>query len=133
MLDLRVKTCCFTGHRIIPSGEKETIRNLLETAVEKAIQDGYRFFGAGGALDFDTMAAQTVVRFKRQYPHIRLLLVLPCSSLKQKDGNMLILTNMSVSELWLIRWYILQENTLPVVCTSETVTLSITAAYVSVI
>ena len=49
MLDLRVKTCCFTGHRMIPSGEKETIRNLLETAVEKAIQDGYRFFRTGGA------------------------------------------------------------------------------------
>ena len=39
MLDLRVKTCCFTGHRVIPSGEKETIRNLLETAVEKAISE----------------------------------------------------------------------------------------------
>ena len=78
MLDLRVKTCCFTGHRMIPSGEKETIRNLLETAVEKAIQDGYRFFRTGGALGFDTLAAQTVLELKQQYPHIRLILVLPC-------------------------------------------------------
>ena len=78
MLDLRVKTCCFTGHRVIPSGEKETIRTLLETAVEKAIQDGYRFFGAGGALGFDTLAAQTVATLKQHYPHIRLILVLPC-------------------------------------------------------
>ncbi len=78
MLDLMVQTCCFTGHRVIPSGEKETIRNLLETAIEKAIQDGYRFFGVGGALGFDTLAAQTVLKLKRQYPHIRLILVLPC-------------------------------------------------------
>ena len=78
MLDLRVKTCCFTGHRMIPSGENEIIRNLLETAVEKAIQDGYRFFGAGGALGFDTLAEQTVLTLRRQYPHIRLILVLPC-------------------------------------------------------
>ena len=78
MNNLRVNTCCFTGHRIIPSGEKETIRNLLETAIEKAIQDGYRFFGAGGALGFDTLAAQTVLTLKQQYPHIRLILVLPC-------------------------------------------------------
>lgn len=78
MSDLRAKTCCFTGHRVIPSGEKETIRNLLETAVKKAIQDGYGFFGAGGALGFDTLAVQTVLTLKQQYPHIRLILVLPC-------------------------------------------------------
>ena len=78
MLDLMVQTCCFTGHRVIPSGEKETIRNLLETAIEKAIQDGYRFFRTGGALGFDTLAAQTVLELKQQYPHIWLILVLPC-------------------------------------------------------
>ena len=84
MNNLRVNTCCFTGHRIIPSGEKETIRNLLETAIEKAIQDGYRFFGAGGALGFDTLAAQPVLTLKQQYPHIRLILVLPC--INQANG-----------------------------------------------
>ena len=84
MNNLRVNTCCFTGHRVIPSGEKETIRNLLETAIEKAIQDGYRFFGAGGALGFDTLAAQTVLTLKQQYPHIRLILVLPC--INQANG-----------------------------------------------
>ena len=84
MLDLMVQTCCFTGHRVIPSGEKETIRHLLETAIEKAIQDGYRFFGAGGALGFDTLAAQTVLTLKQQYPHIRLILVLPC--INQANG-----------------------------------------------
>ncbi|MBQ5565154.1 MAG: DUF1273 family protein [Clostridia bacterium] len=81
---MMVQTCCFTGHRVIPSGEKETIRNLLETAIEKAIQDGYRFFGAGGALGFDTLAAQTVLTLKQQYPHIRLILVLPC--INQANG-----------------------------------------------
>lgn len=84
MLDLMVQTCCFTGHRVIPSGEKETIRNLLETAIEKAIQDGYRFFRTGGALGFDTLAAQTVLELKQQYPHIRLILVLPC--INQANG-----------------------------------------------
>ena len=78
MGDLKKHTCCFTGHRVIPSGEKETIRYSLKSAVEKAIQNGYRFFGTGGALGFDTMAAQTVLKLKRQYPHIRLILVLPC-------------------------------------------------------
>ena len=78
MGDLKKHTCCFTGHRVIPSGEKETIRYSLKSAIEKAIQNGYRFFGTGGALGFDTLAAQTVLTLKQQYPHIRLILVLPC-------------------------------------------------------
>lgn len=39
---------------------------------------GYCYFGAGGALDFDTLAAQTVLELKRAYPDIKLILVLPC-------------------------------------------------------
>ena len=75
---LKKNTCCFCGHRVIPSDEKETIRKSLKIAVEKAIQNGYRYFKTGGALGFDTMAAQTVLDLKRQYPSIRLILVLPC-------------------------------------------------------
>ncbi len=89
MSDLKKHTCCFTGHRDIPSDRLITIRNQLKAAVEQAIQNGYRFFGAGGALGFDTMAAQTVLKLKQQYPQIRLILVLPCvdqtSGWKQSD------------------------------------------------
>ena len=42
------------------------------------IDRGIRFFGAGGALGFDTLAAQTVLRLKKKYPDIKLILVLPC-------------------------------------------------------
>lgn len=31
-----------------------------------------------GALGFDTLAAQFVLSLKKQYPHIKLILVLPC-------------------------------------------------------
>lgn len=78
MPDLKKHTCCFTGHRDMPSDRKSDIRSQLKAAVERAIQNGYRFFGAGGALGFDTMAAQTVLELKPQYPQIRLILVLPC-------------------------------------------------------
>lgn len=54
------------------------IEALLEKTVVGLIKYGYRFFGAGGARGFDTMAALTVLRLKKQYPHIRLILVLPC-------------------------------------------------------
>lgn len=44
----------------------------------EAIEQDYRFFGCGGALGFDTLAAQTVLRLREVYPEIRLILVLPC-------------------------------------------------------
>ena len=36
------------------------------------------YFGAGGASGFDTLATQCVLSLKKQYPHIKLILVLPC-------------------------------------------------------
>lgn len=41
---------------------------------------GVLYFGAGGALGFDTISAQTVLELKAQYPHIKLILVLPCKT-----------------------------------------------------
>lgn len=71
-------TCCFTGHRkIAPEQQSAVVRRLKET-VEQLILDGYCYFGTGGALGFDTLAAQCVLSLKNQYPHIRLILVLPC-------------------------------------------------------
>lgn len=46
----------------------------------EAIKNGYRFFGSGGALGFDMLAAQVVLELKEEYPEIRLILVLPCLS-----------------------------------------------------
>ncbi len=44
------------------------------------IQSGVRYFGAGGARGFDALAAQSVLRLRERYPHIKLILVLPCKS-----------------------------------------------------
>ncbi len=75
---MKDKTCCFTGHRKIPSEKLSTISKRLEDAVIFYIEQGYCYFGAGGAMGFDTLAAQTVLKLKRQYPKIKLILVLPC-------------------------------------------------------
>lgn len=71
------KTACFTGHRQIPAEEEEKIRARLDEVIADLIGHGIECFAAGGALGFDTMAAQAVLRTKEQYPHIRLILVLP--------------------------------------------------------
>lgn len=78
MLCLKERTCCFTGHREIPSGAYQHIFNKTEEMVESLIKKGYLFFGAGGALGFDTIAAFTVLKLKERYPDICLILVLPC-------------------------------------------------------
>lgn len=80
MIGQKEITCCFTGHRTIPTGQRENLTRRLREVVEDSIRRGYRYFGAGGALGFDTLAAQAVLDLKRQYPHIRLILVLPCRS-----------------------------------------------------
>ena len=75
---MKNQTACFTGPRVIPAGQRKTIEKRLHDEVVTLIEQGYRYFGAGGALGFDTMAAQTVLQLKSQYPQIRLILVLPC-------------------------------------------------------
>lgn len=75
---MREKTCCFTGHRILPQNRKGEITSKLEETIISLIHSGYLYFGAGGALGFDTIAAQTVLRLRKSYPRIKLILVLPC-------------------------------------------------------
>ena len=78
--DLRARTCCFTGHREIPLLRRHHIAKVLKQELEKLIEQGVIYFGAGGALGFDTMAAQTVLSLKSKHPEIKLILVLPCHS-----------------------------------------------------
>lgn len=75
---MREKTCCFTGHREIPKQDRKRIAENLEKTVTELIDKGYLYFGAGGAYGFDALAAQTVLKLKKRYPNIKLILVLPC-------------------------------------------------------
>lgn len=52
----------------------------LRVTIRTLIQNGYQYFGAGGALGFDTMAAQMVLSLKSEFPNIKLILVLPCKN-----------------------------------------------------
>ena len=86
---MREKTCCFTGHRNIPLLKRKAVVRDLKNELTTLIDKGYQYFGAGGALGFDTIAAQTVLELKEQFPHIKLILVLPCETQtrgwKEKD------------------------------------------------
>ena len=76
----RLRRVCFTGHRTIPMLKKWKIEKRLKDTLETLIEEGYCYFGAGGALGFDTIAAQTVLNLKKKHPEIKLILVLPCKN-----------------------------------------------------
>lgn len=77
---MRKQTCCFTGHRNIPRIQYRQIEETLEATIRDLTAKGVVYYGAGGALGFDTLAAQCVLRLKSELPQIRLILVLPCLS-----------------------------------------------------
>lgn len=77
---MKNQTVCFTGHRKIPAEQAGALGRQLKSTLIQLINDGYRYFGAGGALGYDTLAAQTVLELKTQYPDVKLILVLPCLS-----------------------------------------------------
>ena len=77
-MDLRAKTCCFTGHRSLSGEEKLKAAVRLRRVIEEQIKAGIVFYGAGGARGFDSLAAQTVLEMKKEHPQLRLILVLPC-------------------------------------------------------
>lgn len=89
---MREKTICFTGHRKIPPEKLKVISRRLKATLIQLIKNGYLYFGAGGALGFDTLAAQTVLDLKQQFPQIKLILVLPCltqaNSWSERDKEM---------------------------------------------
>jgi len=74
---MRNKTCCFTGHRKLSISEN-VIKDRLSKVLDNLIKNGIIFYGAGGALGFDTLAAEIVLEKKHIYPQVKLILVLPC-------------------------------------------------------
>ena len=76
--DGEVRIVCFTGHRRITHEATERLPELLEETIAELCSRGATVFRAGGAMGFDTLAALIVLEMKKEFPQIRLELVLPC-------------------------------------------------------
>ncbi|MBQ7980361.1 MAG: DUF1273 family protein [Oscillospiraceae bacterium] len=77
-----MKHICFTGHRNIKNTQKLAL--CLENTLRKLIQEeNASEFYSGGAIGWDTLCAQTVLKLRNEYPHIRLNLILPCNESEQ--------------------------------------------------
>lgn len=81
----KIRTCFFTGHRRLSAERREEIKSSLLNNIEKLIvEHDVKNFISGGALGFDTLAAEAVREIRYKYPHIRLLLYLPCYGQEKK-------------------------------------------------
>ena len=72
-----MKSICATGHRQLFEDEPTLFRRTYEVVLQKAAA-GYTTFYAGGALGFDTLFAEAVLRARETNADVRLILVIPC-------------------------------------------------------
>ncbi len=73
-----MKKCSFTGHRTIEIRHRPGIRAQIDLMVRTAYEGGCRDFYFGGAIGFDTLAAECVLEFRETHPDVTVNLVLPC-------------------------------------------------------
>lgn len=73
------KNCCFTGHRVLTPEQTGLAAQRIRRTVKALTSIGVTNFITGGALGFDTIAAQTVLELKRSgFSHIKLAVAVPC-------------------------------------------------------
>ena len=71
--------CCFTGHRDFERTVTDRQMLIFQKLVDNLIGYGYTTFVAGGALGFDTVAAEYIIKKREEGCNVRLELVLPCA------------------------------------------------------
>ena len=75
---MKEQTCCFTGHRTIPTDKMQEIIGKTEAKVRELISEGYRCFIVGGAVGYDTIAAELLFRLRDgEHLDIRVILAYP--------------------------------------------------------
>ena len=81
------QTCCLTGHRVIPPGEEAKVRTRMRYIILKLIREkNVRFFGVGGAVGFDMLAAEYLLHLKaHREQQLRIISVLPYPAWRETD------------------------------------------------
>ena len=75
---MREQTCCFTGHRDLPKADIPYIAQRTEERILSLIRRGVLYFGVGGAVGYDTLAAQILFNLRDTIcPQIKVIVVYP--------------------------------------------------------
>lgn len=78
---MKVKSCCFTGHRNVAEKDVDKIFTINKIIIEILINEkNVTNFKVGGARGFDTIVSLVILQLKKQYPNIKLTLILPCEN-----------------------------------------------------
>lgn len=84
-MDKICNACFFSGHRKIKKSLHDNIKALLKQEIKKKYEQGIKTFITGGAVGFDTIAADIVLELqKSDYPDIELHLYLPCYKYEER-------------------------------------------------
>jgi len=83
--ELRQHRCCFTGHRPHKLNISENeVKDLLQTAIKKAINDGFTTFISGMACGIDMWAAELVLEEKKYDDRIKLICASPYEGFEKR-------------------------------------------------
>ena len=75
---MKEKTCCFTGHRNMPLKDIPLIYERTKSIILELARSGVKYFGVGGAIGFDTLAAQLLMQLRDDEDlNIKIILVCP--------------------------------------------------------
>lgn len=66
------KTCCVTGHRDIPAGQVDFVKQALRKEIQHAIADGFTHFISGFAEGADLFFAEIVAEFCKEKKELSL-------------------------------------------------------------
>ena len=77
-------TCCFAGHREIPVGEETKIMTRVYHRIQPLIQQGVIYYGVGGALGFDRMMTEYLIRLRKENKRLKIIEVLPYDGYRKK-------------------------------------------------
>lgn len=64
--------------------KEEKIRILLENAIRQAVSDGFTVFLSGMARGVDIIAAEIVLKMKKEYPFLKLVAASPYQGFEEK-------------------------------------------------
>lgn len=83
--ELRLHRCCFTGHRPEKIAQNPMIvKDLLEVAIRKAVEDGFTTFITGMARGVDIWAGQIVLKLRAQDSVIKLVAASPYKGFEER-------------------------------------------------
>lgn len=77
-------TCCFAGHRDIPVGEETKIMTRVYHRIQPLIQQGVIYYGVGGALGFDRMMTEYLIKLRKENKRLKIIEVLPYEGYRKK-------------------------------------------------